>query len=158
MGLTPIQLVAVICAIVAAGALAYLAAERLAKMLDGRYRFLALAGLTVLNLLWAVVVASLITASGKGGGANFAILGLLPSVWMIRIADKPFPAAIRYGVVAIGAAVYLGLLSLVAWSMRNAPRDEITNLLGFAMVGAIVVLVVTSVQRIWKSLRRGAAS
>lgn len=73
--MSPLQFVTVVCAVVAAAALGFLAAERLAKMLDGPHRGLALAGLILLNLIWAAIVAGLLFSTGDGGAPNFALLG-----------------------------------------------------------------------------------
>jgi hypothetical protein len=150
--MSPLQFVTVVCAVVAAAALGFLAAERLAKMLDGPHRGLALAGLILLNLIWAAIVAGLLFSTGDGGAPNFALLGLLPSVWNLRIADKPFPPAVRAAVVGIGAAVYLGLLGYAAWTFRNRPYDELVALLGAALLIAIIALVGGALYRIWLSV------
>ena len=118
MSPSPLELVGMIGAVIALNVGCFYLLEALPKWLRGPRRTPALLGVLAVSL--AAMAADVAVALRAGHqAANFAFLGLLPPVILMRAAVRVSPRGLQYGllaaaVVAAGAIVAILLKSLIA--------------------------------------------
>lgn len=154
MSLSPLELVGMICAVIGLNIGCFYLLEALPKWLGGPRRTLAIAG--VLAVFLAAMAADVTVALRAGHqAANFAFLGLLPPVILMRAALRVSPRALQYGLFALGVAAAGALVAVLIKSLVDGPQNGWTWTLMALFVATPLAFAGMTLKRI---LARGAAS
>lgn len=149
MTLTPLQLVASICAVIAVNVGFFYLMEALPKWLEGRHRNLATAATLAVFVLCAVVNSIVMLRSGHQA-LNFAFLGLLPALQVTRIAPKVSPWRLQLAFLVLGTVGIVVGLYILLRSMQSGAQDQWTW--GLLTVFAVLSLGNTA-WSLWKIAR-----
>ena len=147
MSLSPLQLVGMIGAVIGLNVGCFYLLEALPKWLRGSRRTPALIG--VLAVFLATMAADVAVASRAGHqAANFAFLGLLPPVILMRAAVRVSPRGLQYGLLA-AAVVAAGLIvAILLKSLAAGPQNGWTWALMALFVALPLAFAGMSLRRI----------
>jgi hypothetical protein len=147
VSLSPLQLAGMICAVIALNVGCFYLLEALPRWLQGSRRTLALLG--VLAVFLAAMAADVVVALRAGHqAANFAFLGLLPPVILMRAAVRVSPRGLQYGLLA-GAILAAGaIVAILLKSLADGPQNGWTWTLMALFVALPLAFAGMSLQRI----------
>lgn len=112
MTLSPLELVAVICAVIALNVGAFYLMDTLPKWLQGPHRSKALAG-TLAVFAVAMIVDAAVALSAGRQAANFAFLALMPPTSLMRVAQRASPRRVQYILLAVAMLATLGVIAIL---------------------------------------------
>lgn len=125
MTLTPLQLVASICAVIGLNVGLFYLMEALPKWLQGPRRTLAVWGVMAVFVVCVAVNGFVMLRAGHQA-LNFAFLGLLPALEVTRVAPRASPRRLQLALLAFGAAGLVAGLSILLRSMQSGAQDQWT--------------------------------
>lgn len=147
MSLSPLELVGLICLVIALNVGAMYALEALPKSLAGPRRALVLAAIVIIFGIVLAVDVAVMLKSGRQA-ANFAILGLLPGLAMTRVATRAAPRGLQFALLALGLAGAYGVIGILYWGLGKGPQDDGTWVLFAVYASLPMVLGFLSLRRI----------
>lgn len=147
MSLTPLELVGIISAVIGLNVGCFYLLEALPKWLQGPRRTLALAGVLAIFLLAMVADVAVALRAGHQA-ANFAFLGLLPPVIMMRAAVRVTPRDLQYGLLALAIASAGAIVTVLLKSLVDGPQNGWTWTLMALFIALPLAFAGMTVQRI----------
>ena len=151
---SPLELVGMICAVIGLNIGCFYLLEALPKWLGGPRRTLAIAG--VLAVFLAAMAADVTVALRAGHqAANFAFLGLLPPVILMRAAVRVSPPSLQYGLLALAIASAGAIVAVLLKSLMDGPQNGWTWTLMALFVALPLAFGGMTLQRV---LRPGSAT
>lgn len=154
MTLSPLELVGIIGAVIGLNVGCFYLLEALPKWLRGPRRTLALAGVLAVFLLVMVIDVAVALRAGHQA-ANFAFLGLLPPVILMRAAVRASPRGMQYGLLGLAVVAAGAMVAVLMKSLADGPQNPWT----WTLMGLFLALPLTfagmSLRRI---LRPGSAA
>lgn len=122
MSLSPLELVGMIGAVIALNVGCFYLLEALPKWLRGQRRTPALGGVLVVFL--AATAADIAVALRAGHqAANFAFLGLLPPVILMRAAVRVSRRRLQYGLLAAAVVAAGAIVAILLKSLAEGPQN-----------------------------------
>lgn len=147
MTLTPLELVGVICAVIGLNIGCFYLLDAMPKWLGGARRTAALAaGLLVFLAAAAIDIAVALRADHQA--ANFAFLGLLPSLALMRAAIRVSPRGLQYGLLALAVLAAGVIVAILVKSLVDGPQNGWTWTLMALFVALPLAFAGMSLQRI----------
>lgn len=147
MTLSPLELVGIIGGVIALNVGSFYLLEALPKWLQGPRRSPALAGVLAVFLL--VMVADVAVALRAGHqAANFAFLGLLPPVILMRAAVRVSPRGLQYGLLGVAVIAAGAIVAVLLKSLAEAPQNGWTWTLMALFVAVPLAFAGMSLRRI----------
>lgn len=147
MTLSPLELVGIIGAVIALNVGCFYLLEALPKWLQGPRRIPALLG--VLAVFLAAMAADIAVALRAGHqAANFAFLGLLPPVILMRAAVRVSPRGLQYGLLAAAVVAAAAIVAVLLRSLADGPQNGWTWTLMILFVAMPLAFAGMSLMRI----------
>jgi hypothetical protein len=145
--LTPLQLVASIGAVIGLNVGCFYLLEALPKWLQGPRRMPALAGVLAIFLLAMAADVAVALRAGLQA-ANFAFLGLLPPVILMRAALRVSPRGLQYGLLGVAVIAAGAIVAILLRSLIESPQNGWTWTLMALFVALPLAFAGMSLQRI----------
>jgi hypothetical protein len=147
VSLSPLQLVGMIGAVIGLNVGCFYLLEALPKWLRGSRRTPALAG--VLAVFLAAMTADIAVALRAGHqAANFAFLGLLPPVILMRAAVRVSPRGLQYSLLAAAMVGAGAIVAILLGSLAEGPQNGWTWTLMTLFVALPLAFAGMSLRRI----------
>ena len=154
MTLSPLELVGIIGAVIGLNVGCFYLLEALPKWLQGPRRTLALAGVLAIFLLAMVIDLAVALRAGHQA-ANFAFLGLLPPVILMRAAVRVSPRGMQFGLLGLAVVAAGAMVAVLLKSLAAGPQNPwIWTLMGL-FLALPLAFAAMSLRRI---LRPGSAA
>lgn len=147
MSPSPLALVGLIVAVIGLNISCFYLLEALPKWLGGSRRPLAIAG--VLAIFLAAMAADVTVALRAGHqAANFAFLGLLPPVILMRAAVRVSPRGLQHGLLGLAIGSAGAIVAILLKSLMEGPQNGWTWTLMALFVVLPMAFAGMSLQRI----------
>lgn len=135
MTFSPLELVGIICLVIGLNIGCFYALDVMTRHLAGPHRPLALGGGILTFLLAATVDAAIALRAGHQA-ANFAFLGLLPSLAMMRAANRSSPRNLQFGLLGLALVSATAIVAILLKSLAQGPQNGWT----WALMALFVIL------------------
>lgn len=122
---SPLELVGLICAVIAVNVIFFYLMEALPKWPEGPRRNLA-TGATLAVFVLCATVNSFVMLRAGHQALSFALLGLLPALQVTRIAPKVAPWRLQLVFLALGTVGIVVGLYILLRSMLSGAQDQWT--------------------------------
>ncbi|MBX3481002.1 MAG: hypothetical protein KF842_11435 [Caulobacter sp.] len=154
MTLSPLELVGIICLVIGLNIGCFYGLDAMTRNLAEPRRPLALGG-GILAFLLAAAVDTAIALRADHQAANFAFLGLLPSLAMMRAANRSSPRGLQFGLLGLALVSAAVIVAILLKSLAQGPQNGWTWALMALFIALPLAFAGMTLQRI---LGKGGAA